>query len=194
MIARVLTAVTIGSFASNVALKAFDMTCDRTLQMISYWGTGEIKSFDELDHVIRKMDIKTRVERVKQLIIDLAGNGLTTYPSVAGCISDIEATLSQIVQVLDDVKRADEYQRKLYFSHWRRFDCNRFITDLCILGVQLETRMKNLTRFVTVLGGPGTVLGGPGTVLGGKEATKQESISLINSNFNYEMGKVLERD
>jgi hypothetical protein len=147
MFARVITAITIGSLSSNLITRTVDMTCDQTFKILSQWGTRHIESFPELYEAINRLDIRTRVSRVRQLVSELEAK---LPDSVVQSIGDVVDVINRINVLLDDIQRAENYQRKLYFSNWRRFDCHRFITDLCYLNTLLESRMKFLETVLNI--------------------------------------------
>jgi len=158
MISRLVTAVTIGTFSSNLIGRTVDLTCDRTFKLLSYWGTRQIHSFPELHDLIISLDIRTKIGRISQTMAELSTN---LPDSIVKSIGDVIDAVNQINTLLDDIQRAENYQRSLYFSGWRRFDCQRFISELCLLNNLLDNRLKLLNTLLKISSSSQSLILGP---------------------------------
>lgn len=151
MLQTVATTVALGTFGADLCFKTLQLTCSKSIDLITYFATTVHPSFEEFNTLLVKYDLKVQIRNIGQVVTELSDLP-NLKQSIKMAISDLSEAIGAINRVLDQAKKAQEYQSTLYFNtwSWRRYDCSTLLKDLQLHYEVLGHRFDDLERIITI--------------------------------------------
>lgn len=153
MATLVATTLAVGTIGSKVCMETLTLTCSKTIELISYLATNAHPGFEELNTQLRQCDLKAKVSKIHQLILEFVEkekNGYEFKKSIKMGIHDLDESITQINEHLTKIKSLHDHHKSLYLNSWRKTNCESLIQTLKELNVVLESRFSDLEKLIVI--------------------------------------------
>lgn len=153
MATLVATTLAVGTIGSKLCLETLTLTCSKTIELVSYLATNKHPSFEELNSQLRQCDLKAKVSKIHQLIVEFIEREKTGYEfkkSIKMGIQDLDESITQINEHLNKIKELHDHHKSLYLNTWRSTNCELEIMKLKELNEVLEHRFSDLEKIIII--------------------------------------------
>ena len=166
---NVITAISIAIVSTNVLWKAVDITCNKSIDLITTVVTRPVDGFSVIDEVITDSDIVCRLKHIRLLIKILEskihikenkndeGYGdldvINTNDLFGVSLNDIKESVEKISECVEEINKSKNYQESLYFGTWRfRLpDCDQLLKQLKQRITIFNERFNNLIKYTQLI-------------------------------------------
>jgi len=138
---------TIGIVGVGYGVKSIMYACANTLGLIKNIYNDE--AYDVLNKFLIKTDIKQRIVKIHKLMMDIENGKIKD--SVKLAVMDLNQTVYNINELLEDCLFMKIKHQELYLNRWRSLDFTEIITKLTLQIEILTIRFNDLINIMTII-------------------------------------------
>ena len=118
---NVLAAVSIAIASTNILWKTVDITCGKSIDMITSVVTKPVHGFNDLDEMLIEYDITCRLKHIRLLFKTLESKTYVETQSelINECLKDIKDAVEKVNESVEEINKSKIYQESLYLGTWR---------------------------------------------------------------------------
>jgi len=145
------TLLTVSVIGTSVISTVVSSIVSHSYNTICYMSTNASPTFSDIDEVIQKNDLHTKLELCQSLIDELKHKHTSTV--VLDSIKTLDNIMSEIQLDIKWFHEQRSVQETLYFGSWRfrRPDLSKLLQDLQMRISILNLRFNDLVKIASVL-------------------------------------------
>jgi hypothetical protein len=140
---------TFGLITANMCLKTVMFTCSKSLGLIKSLSIQDVNHYEELNKLLVKTDVKQKIAKIHQLLMDLEKYELKSCIKLA--ISDLHYTIQTINNLLEQCINLNQNHKQLWLHQYRSLNMNDLLIQLELQINLLNIRFDDLYKIITII-------------------------------------------
>lgn len=126
-------ALTVGSFGSDICLKAVSLTCNKAIDLVAYFATSTVAThpcFVDFGNHLKKKLLPQTLNTIKQVLLEFDEQKRKGYKfkhSVQLCLDDLKDVIDETNKVNDTVKELKQKYDASTIGYFYKVDCTPYM-------------------------------------------------------------------
>lgn len=139
-----------GYISVHACLKILTFTCSQSLNLLKNITTYQsVNHYDELNQFLLKTDLKQKIIKIQQLLVDLQLTKMKECIKTA--IFDLHETIKNINVLLQECITINSNHKQLWFHAWRAVNMNHPLKQLQLQNDILNQRFDDFVKLITIV-------------------------------------------